>query len=41
MAKELRKAIINRSKLRSKFWFLKIRNEESKRRFKLPKKFLC
>ena len=32
MAKELRKAIMNRSKLRNKF--LKTRNEESKRRQK-------
>ena len=31
MTKELRKAIMNRSKLRNKF--LKTRNEESQRRF--------
>ena len=38
MTKELRKAIMNRSKLRNKF--LKTRNEESKRRFNRQKTLL-
>ena len=38
MTKELRKAIMNRSKLRNKF--LKTRNEESKRRFNRPRNFV-
>ena len=37
MTKELRKAIMDRSKLRNKF--LKTRNEESKRRFNRQKNF--
>ena len=37
MTKELRKAIMNRSKLRNKF--LKNRNEESKSRFNRQKNF--
>ena len=39
MTKELRKAIMDRSKLRNKF--LKTRNEESKIALLSPKKFLC
>ena len=39
MTKELRKAIMNRSKLRNKF--LKTSNEESKRRFNRQKTLLC
>ena len=38
MTKELKKAIMNRSKLRNKF--LETRNEESKRRFNIQRKFL-
>ena len=37
MTKELRKAIMNRSKLRNKF--LKTRNEESRRRFNRQRNF--
>ena len=37
ITKELRKAIMNRSKSRNKF--LKARNEESKRRFNLQRNF--